>query len=160
MRACRTCSADKSPDAFQVTKRRKDGSPIYRLDCRECFNTKTREKVLTDGDRKRESIRRKARYQERQDSILANRRERYLARADDERQQSKAYYHQSNRKSLQGANNYGKEWTGPELELVVREDLTLNQIAEMLGRSFSSVCAARHKSKHDPKFIELLGATA
>lgn len=160
IRVCRTCKAGKSCDAFPVTKKRKDGAPIYRLDCRECLNTRRRERVPTDESRRRTEIRRKARYQKLQTSILAARRERYHAIADHERQQSKAYYHQSQRKSLEQAGNRGKEWTGPELELVARQDLTLNQLAEMLGRSFGAVCTARHKANHDPKFIELLGATS
>lgn len=43
------------------------------------------------------------------------------------------------------AVNHGKEWTGPELELLVRDDLTARQVAAMLGRSPMAVGAMRRK---------------
>lgn len=38
-----------------------------------------------------------------------------------------------------------QEWTGPELELLTREDLTAKQIAGMIGRTINAVLQARTK---------------
>lgn len=39
--------------------------------------------------------------------------------------------------------NHGKEWTGPELELLLRSDLTTRQMAQLLGRTYFSVASQR-----------------
>lgn len=55
--------------------------------------------------------------------------------------------------------NRNKEWTGPELEMAMRTDLTLRQIAEALGRSREAVSAARRRiNRGEPRWTRLLGA--
>jgi hypothetical protein len=48
-------------------------------------------------------------------------------------------------------------WTGPELELAARKDLTAREVALRLGRSYSAVVTMRGKLKSDPKTINLAG---
>jgi hypothetical protein len=55
------------------------------------------------------------------------------------------------------AGNRGKQWTGPELEIACRDDLTLKQAALMLGRTLRGVEAARHACRVDPRKITLAG---
>lgn len=47
--------------------------------------------------------------------------------------------------TLDRAHNHRKHWTGPELELAARDDLTVEQIAVMLGRSYFAVAIARSR---------------
>jgi hypothetical protein len=49
------------------------------------------------------------------------------------------------------AHNRAKEWTGPELEVAAREDLSVRQVAEMLGRTFHGVRWARSRLQVDPR---------
>lgn len=59
--------------------------------------------------------------------------------------------------SLASAHNKGKEWTGPELEIALRTDLTIPQIAERLGRTVWAVRAVRQKVRRgDPATMLLL----
>lgn len=59
--------------------------------------------------------------------------------------------------TLQRATRRGQQWTGPELELVARTDLTMKQAALALGRTYAAVRAMRLKVKADPKTIHLAG---
>ncbi len=54
---------------------------------------------------------------------------------------------------------HGDIWTGPELEIVsTRTDLSLTELARMLGRTRSAVADARHRCAHDPKWMKAAGA--
>lgn len=64
----------------------------------------------------------------------------------------------ANSKSRERAVKNGQPWTGPELETVVREDLTAAEAAALLGRTLKAVKNMRAKCRTDPKFIQLLGA--
>lgn len=64
------------------------------------------------------------------------------------------------RKSLAGARRGGYQWTGPELELAARDDLTISEIAARLGRSYTAITVIRSKLKHDPKTINVAGIAA
>lgn len=55
------------------------------------------------------------------------------------------------------ANRHGFQWTGPELEVAARSDLTIAEVALMLGRTYDAVCNARRRLKDDPKLIHLAG---
>lgn len=41
--------------------------------------------------------------------------------------------------TLPSAKNHCKEWTGPELELVARKDLSAREVAQMIGRTLYAV---------------------
>jgi hypothetical protein len=72
--------------------------------------------------------------------------------------------HKRNRKyaranaSLPAPNSWN-QWTGPELELCLRQDLTVRQLAEMLGRSFYAVRIMRQKVRKEPKYIIAAGGS-
>jgi hypothetical protein len=55
------------------------------------------------------------------------------------------------------AKNFGKEWTGPELEIALRDDLTAAEVAEMLGRSLQAVHTVRWRATTEPRVRDLLG---
>ena len=57
------------------------------------------------------------------------------------------------------ATRNGQQWTGAELEIATRDDLTAVEAAEMLGRTYQAVMNVRHLCKSDPKYIHLLGAS-
>lgn len=59
--------------------------------------------------------------------------------------------------TVPGARNARKEWTGPELEMAARDDLSVKEIARRLGRSYAAVSVIRHKIRHDPKTINFVG---
>lgn len=48
-------------------------------------------------------------------------------------------------------------WTGPELELACRRDLTSPEVARMLGRTVAAVQKMRSKLRDDPRKIALAG---
>lgn len=55
------------------------------------------------------------------------------------------------------AVNSGKEWTGPELEVAARVDLTSAEAAVLLGRTVYGVMTVRHRMKFDPRVAYLAG---
>jgi hypothetical protein len=66
---------------------------------------------------------------------------------------------QRNAASVAAAAKHGQEWTGPELETVAtRDDLSVKELAAMLGRSLAAVRSMRHKVRHDPIKKRIAGA--
>lgn len=61
------------------------------------------------------------------------------------------------RQTLEGATRYGYQWTGPELEVAARPDLTAREAALLIGRTYASVKNVRKKLKTDPKTINVAG---
>lgn len=59
--------------------------------------------------------------------------------------------------SLPEAHNHFKEWTGPELEMVCRDDLSIAELAVILGRTLVSVQHARKKARSLPREVLLAG---
>lgn len=55
------------------------------------------------------------------------------------------------------AGRRGLTWTGPELEIVARTDLTAEQAAQMLGRTYHGVAMQRRKLGIDPRKRDLAG---
>lgn len=60
-------------------------------------------------------------------------------------------------KTLPGAHRSGYVWTGPELEIVGRKDLSALDAALMLGRTYAAVSTARARLREDPRFQFLAG---
>lgn len=59
---------------------------------------------------------------------------------------------------LPTADHKGQQWTGPELEIAARSDLTALQVAQMLGRTFFAVKTVRGRLRHDPRLSRMAGA--
>lgn len=64
---------------------------------------------------------------------------------------------QRNAPTVDGAARRGHEWTGPELELAARDDLTAVEIARMLGRTRYAVTSMRYKLRREPAKQRLAG---
>jgi hypothetical protein len=63
----------------------------------------------------------------------------------------------ANSETLATATNHYKQWTGPELEIASRTDLTARQAAQMLGRTLKSVKHIRAKLLVDPRYRDTAG---
>lgn len=59
--------------------------------------------------------------------------------------------------TLPTAGRRGMPWTGPELEIVARTDLTAEQAAQMTGRTYHGVADQRRKIGIDPRKRDLAG---
>lgn len=55
------------------------------------------------------------------------------------------------------AHHHNHLWTGAELEVAARADLTAKQVAVMLGRTVSAVHTKRRLMENDPKTIRFAG---
>ena len=44
LKECKICGIDKPMSAYSIAKRNKAGEPIYRAECKECFNKKQNKK--------------------------------------------------------------------------------------------------------------------
>ena len=60
-------------------------------------------------------------------------------------------------RTTDNARRRGYVWTGPELEIAARDDLTVAEIARMLGRTYYAVVTARHRIRRDPRADWLAG---
>ncbi|WP_333757846.1 hypothetical protein [Streptomyces sp. ISBFB 2968] len=65
--------------------------------------------------------------------------------------------HDRQAETLEQASRHGQQWTGPELEIAARDDLTARQAALMIGRTFNAVHNVRKKLKADPMTITVAG---
>jgi hypothetical protein len=59
--------------------------------------------------------------------------------------------------TLPTATRSGYQWTGPELEIATRSDLTVKEAARMLGRTYYAVRTMRALVSIDPRKTALLG---
>ena len=81
-------------------------------------------------------------------------RQRYQANANV---LSRAHYARKQIETSASATKNYYEWTGPELEIVAREDLTARAAPLMLGRTAAAVQMQRHLLRVDPRKINLAG---
>ena len=44
LKKCKICGIDKPKNAYSIARKTKAGEPIYRAECKECFNHKQKEK--------------------------------------------------------------------------------------------------------------------
>lgn len=92
------------------------------------------------------------------EEYLSYRRSNYADNADRERARVKAHISRVNQLAREKAGRHGYEWTGPELEMVGRRDLTSVELAEKLGRTVLAVQNMRAKiNREDPRTLLLLG---
>lgn len=127
-------SRDVGRDGVPVQRRLWRGRTIVAATCRQCDELK---------------IGAEFEYKAKQ-GFLCTACHRRLAREASEQKQSE---------SLPRARNLGKRWTGPELELVLRDDLADSELAEMLGRSYESISTARYKARRDPRYVRMAGVS-
>ena len=63
--------------------------------------------------------------------------------------------------TLERAVNNGKQWTGPEMELVLRGDMSVRELALALGRTMNAVRYIKRQlvEKQDPRYVNVAGMT-
>ena len=63
--------------------------------------------------------------------------------------------------TVEHATNNGNQWTGPEMELVLRGDLSVQQLALALGRTRNAVRYIQRQliEKADPRYVSVAGVT-
>lgn len=83
----------------------------------------------------------------------------YSGATDETRARSRRYHAAAQAKTLEGAGNRYKEWTGPELEIASRRELSAKQVALMLGRTVAAVKNIRRKLTYDPRKINAAGVS-
>lgn len=66
------------------------------------------------------------------------------------------YVKAQNDETVASATRHRYTWTGPELDMALRKDLTIRQIATALGRSIYAVRAARAAALKDPRKARLV----
>lgn len=69
----------------------------------------------------------------------------------------RAVYAGKQARTLDNARRHYYVWTGPELEIASRDDLSITQIALMLGRTYNAVVYARRCIERDPRKAFLAG---
>jgi hypothetical protein len=77
--------------------------------------------------------------------------ERYLANHPDRVKRLRAErLARAQAETLERATRYRFQWTGPELELAARRDLTSKEVALMIGRTMVAVQRMRQNLDRDP----------
>lgn len=74
--------------------------------------------------------------------------------------QKAALEHEQWRQTVARATRYGAAWTGPELEIAARPDLTAMDAALMLGRTVKAVRHARSRVRNEPKWAMVAGLSS
>lgn len=145
-RDCTACGVPKARDAFFDVK----GKPAR--ECRECSNARGRAVRAKKRDEERERSRRwRAENAALNREIQAEWRRRNPGAA----QQKLDEYAATTRPR---AVHHRQEWTGAQLEIVARNDLSLTEMALMTGRTYVAVKGARRKIEmRDPSIITRLG---
>jgi hypothetical protein len=82
---------------------------------------------------------------------------RYAADPEGARRRRRASQAASQANTIATAQRQGYVWTGPELEVAARTDLTVEQAALMLGRTYNAVASARARIRTDPRYDRLAG---
>lgn len=62
-------------------------------------------------------------------------------------------------RTLEGADHRYQQWTGAEMELAMRDDISARQIAIMLGRTYHAVVNMRRKIRDEPKYRDAAGVS-
>ena len=142
----------------------------YRERNRAAINARTRARIAAAPEKNRERVHaweaanpeRVREYQSRwgkanRDKTRAWNRRQYHANPEKYRASNRRREKLVNDVSRESASHHGEPWTGPQLELAARDDLTAVQVAPMLGRTVAAVRMMRAKLREDPKIIMLAG---
>lgn len=134
VKRCTKCQQDKPLDGFAACAPRADGRTS---ECRVCRNASTSAYRRAHGRAPRR--------------ITEKERERMTFSSKECERRAQA-------ETSDQARNHGKEWTGPELDLAARNDLTAKQVALLLGRTLKAVRVQRHLIRVDPRKLALTDA--
>jgi hypothetical protein len=122
---------------FYLNRAKPDGLSYY---CKECDKQALRRWREKDPDRAREASRR---YRAEHPEKVKEAARRQKAR--------------DNAVTIDSARHHREMWTGPQLEIAAREDLTAKQVAVMTGRTLHAVNNARSRLREDPEIISVAG---
>jgi hypothetical protein len=141
MKRC-MCWEHKGPNPlpeteFHMDRTRPDGLAVH---CKECSSESGRRWRKAHPDKVREASRR---Y--------------YAAHPEKAREKVRRRMAQDYAVTRDSARHHYEMWTGPQLEIAAREDLTARQVAVMTGRTLYAVYSARHRLREDPRIISLAG---
>lgn len=78
----------------------------------------------------------------------------------DKKQRSRAWlkaFNKAQAESLTKATRHRAQWTGHEMELAARSDLSSRQVALVLGRTVAAVRTMRQRLRRDPATIGVAG---
>lgn len=88
-------------------------------------------------------------------------RQNYLCKCETcmqaQRSATRHWQRSRNDQLLDRARRHNQQWTGPELELAARRELSARQVAEMVGRTMYAVMSMRHRLEIEPKLQTLAG---
>lgn len=92
-------------------------------------------------------------------AVAASKKKR-MARDDEyrvtERRRTDRKRSSANTQLRASASRHGLEWTGPEMAVADRTDLTHRQVAAMLGRSLYAVRSVRRRlQREEPRYVAL-----
>jgi hypothetical protein len=118
-------------------------------------NEYKRARYAADPGKAREYKR--ARYAANRQRITAQKRLGYAADPEKPRDRSRTRYETVRAETRRQARRHYYQWTGPELEIAARQDLTAKQVALMTGRTYGAVTSMRRRLRDDPKVIWLAG---
>lgn len=163
---CWRCLNARRPDEPQRTQTEATGIVLGRIamehgpDLAESLETILDELGMAVYYRKREYKSR------RQGPRLSTGQRRAMKAAEDEgfreveyRPKKRADKARAQQSTVDTATHRGGQWTGAELEVAARTDLSAREVAAMLGRTYHGVMAARHRIRHDPKTRDVAGVT-
>jgi hypothetical protein len=81
------------------------------------------------------------------------------AHPEGNNRRTRAAFERSQARSIAHAANNGKEWTGPELELVADLSRSQSDIAKALGRTVAAVKNQRRYLRADPRKARMASTT-
>ena len=143
---CSRCKQEKPAAEFYRNRSRKDGLGVYCRDCgRKIWGEHEARKRRTSESFRAAKAAAAAEWRERQPDRHNTNAARHIAAKQAD--------------TVPGAKNAGRRWSGPELELALREDMNVQELATLLGRSYLAVVKARQRARTDPKYINLAGVT-
>lgn len=159
MKICTKCGEEKPLEGFDRDSRLRDGREAQCKTCRAAQKKARLERDPAAKKAKREAVRRwrkknPERHAEAQRRDYANWKSRNpgapaaKARETSRRQQQA---------TVDRAVNRGKEWTGPELELIADRSRGVVEVALALGRTATAVKEMRRQIYLDPRKARMAG---
>ncbi len=103
-----------------------------RQHCRECTAAETRRWAAANHDR-----------------YIEQKRDRYQANRARNRAEALGRWAKGQAETLEQATRRGQPWTGPEMDIAARADLTAREAALMIGRTAGSVQQMRNRLRRD-----------
>lgn len=133
---CRSCGVEKPWEEFH-----RDAAKASRhaVECKPCARARVNKW-----------------YREQQPEAIRAVKRDYYRRNRETISRQRRQYREATRSAAESRRS-GYQWTGPELELASRDDLTHGQVAEKLGRSLAAVKTMRWRLRSEPLLSHIAG---